>query len=51
MTGVLVLIVFWLSIVGLLIASALNRIADAVQAQNRHYGIGHDAPAEAEETA
>lgn len=46
MTGVVFIGLLCLVIVAMMIYGALCRIADAVEAQNKHYGIGLDIPAE-----
>ena len=44
MTVALVFVIAGLSFVSLAISIDLKRIADAVEAQNKHYGIGRPRP-------
>jgi len=48
-TALLVVIVFWALLGSCSVAHNLRRLADAIEAQNRHYGIGVNVEVEQKE--
>lgn len=46
MSGVLLVVILALLVVAFLIVGNLARIAEAIEAQNRHYGIGQETAPE-----